>query len=226
MILLLLACVGDKGDGTETGETGDTGVEDLRLCGDWDRGDRQGASWTWAYDDDATWPGGWTTTVTDSFEEDGRTFFVHTTEGVAEPPGRLDYWWTYVAHYTCDEGLITQWWGNAYTYDLQDDGVALESEYNYIYDEGYVVRPIELEVGSTWTSGGHRRVEDASDGGVIVDDIKTKDWEVLSASTVSVPAGDFDSLRASDGEGFVHVVRDVGFVRWEGFSWLLSTDGL
>ena len=221
MILLLLACVGD---GAEDSESQDTGSAVARSCGDWDRSDQIGASWTWAYDDEAAWPGGWTTTVTDSFEDGGRTLYVLTTEGVAEPPQREEYWWTAVAHVSCEGALIKQWWGYSYTYDQHaDGGVVVVSEYNTYYDEGYVLRPVALEVGATWVSGGPRRVEDATDGTVIVDDVKTKDWEVLSASTVSVPAGDFDSLRATDGEGFV---RDVGFVRWEDFSWLLSTDGL
>ena len=104
------------------------------------------------------------------------------------------------------------------------DGSTQDDVYDVEYDGGYRLLPMELAVGDTFTTGGKRRF--LVDGEVFLEDEKSKDWEVLEESSVTVPGGTFATLRATDGEGIVHIAQDVGFVRWEEFSWLISVEGL
>jgi hypothetical protein len=222
LVVLLLACTGPE----DTGETGrDTGAEVVwDDCGEWDRSETLNATFNWAWDEDQDWAVTWTTSVVDRQVTDAGQRFIVVTEGDSSAPGTQEYTWRFESHVGCEDGWVTRWWSHSATHIVSSSGEVTEDIYTTEYDNGYRLLPTSLSVGDTFTTGGDRRF--IVDGEVLFEDALEKDWEVLEASSVVVPAGVFDSLRATDGDGVVHIVRDLGFVRWEGFSWLLSTEGL
>lgn len=221
MVVLLLACAGPE----DTGETGHTGAEVVwDDCGDWDRSETLDARWNWAWDDNQDWAVTWTTSVVDRQVTDGGQRFIVVTEGESAAPGTQEYTWRFESHVGCADGWVTRWWSHSATHIVSSSGEVTDDVFTTEYDGGYRLLPMTLSVGDVFTTGGNRRF--IVDGELLFEDSLEKDWEVLEESSVSVPAGDFSSLKATDGDGVVHVVRDVGFVLWEGFSWLLSTEGL
>ena len=193
-------------------------------CGEWDSSDVLGASWTWAWDDEQDWDVGWTTEVVDRLDTAAGQRFVVKTEGVSSQPGTESYTWLLESHVGCADGWVTRHWSHNETHIVYADGSAQNDVYDVEYDGGYALLPMDLTVGDTFTTGGKRRF--LVDGEIFLEDEKTRDWEVLEESSVTVPGGAFTTLRASDGEGVVHIAQGAGFVRWEDFSWLVSVEGL
>ncbi len=222
-LALLTACLdGDGGDDSSSIPDTEAIVEDS-PCGDYDRSDASGASWTWAYDEDQGWPATWTT-VASTTTLDGREVYALETEGEAQPPGYQEYRWTNTTLIACEEGWVSRLQSSASLYTTQG-GTPGESHQVILYPEGYVLRPVELAVGQTWTGGGQRQILN-EDGELIAEDTKSWEAEVVEESSVEVPAGEYASLRLVQDGDFAHVVKGIGTVRWEGFSWLVSTEGL